>query len=1131
MSRLTLKLLGPPRVELDGEPVQIGRRKALALLAYLAVTGRPHSRDSLAALLWPDYDQSGARAELRRTLSVLRKTVGDRWLAVDVDTAGLDLDADVRVDVARFQESLATCERHGHRAGEECDECGRLLEKAAELCEDDFLAGFTLRDSPGFDEWQLFEMEGLRDELGSVLERLARWERARGGHEAAIRYARRWVALDPLHEPAQRGLMEAYEGAGQRSAALRQYRECERTLQAGLGLPPSAETTALYERIHQAADVGRPVSVARSGLPPKRRHNLPAQPIPFVGRERELAEIGERLREPDCRLLTLIGPGGSGKTRLAIEAAAARADDFEDGVFFVSLAGLQSPDSIVPAIAQAIGLSFYAGGDPESQLLAYLGRRTTLLVLDNFEHLLPSAGRGEGDGSSLPTRLIDASPNVKLLVTSRVALRVQHEQLFPIPGMAYPEGDAVRPGAVGLEALDSSAVELFVQAACRVDPDFALSERNLHDVVRICRAVVGMPLGILLAAAWVRMLSPQEIADQLETGIDLLETDLRDVPERQRSMQAVFDHSWNLLTEKQQSVMEALSVFRSGFTWEAARVVADASLRELRTLVDRSLVQPAGGARYLIHELLRQYAAEGLARSPPAWGEARDRHAAYYATALEAWEADLKGSRQQAALLEMDTDSDNTRAAWDWAADRLKVDCLAQAMEALGLYYVLRSRVREGEVVFRRAIECLRKAHSLDPGASAVTLAVAARALGEQARLSFFLDRLVIACDLLDQGLALLQRPELANHDTRSDEAFLWYVLGTAQRGMGRAEYHKSLERSLELARSADDKWGMMTAVSYLAYVAGESGDYAEARQMNEACTALAQELGSVREAAVSNGWSGWLDVLEGQVDEGVELASEALSVLRKLANPLDVGMGLLILALALACNGRYAESQSIMEVRLALAIEPWGTNGHDLSRVGWIELERGRYAAARAHLRKALKLARGESEREARGLCQLELGRLAVHDREYGDAKKLLIESIRCLEITFRRDWVARAQAASSYAARGLGDREAAREHLVRALRWATGRGSYLALVETLPAAAWLLSEQGEVERAVEIYALACTLPAVANSVWYQDVVGRPIAEAAESLPPEVVTAAKERGRARDMNATLEELLAEWGD
>jgi DNA-binding SARP family transcriptional activator len=295
MSRLALYLLGPPRIELDGEPVHISRRKVVALLAYLAVTETPHSRDALATLLWPERSQSRARAYLRRALSELNRTLGEGFLTIDRETAGLDpnagpsstpltlrdasqagfaqhprrpersvgdLVADRRerqrsertgqalsLDVNRFRQYLAAAETHNHPATEVCSDCVTPLEEAVELYSDDFTAGFTLRDSPDFDEWQFFEREALRGEFASALERLVRWHSSQREYDRAIAYARRWLALDPLAEAAHRRLMALYGESGQRNAALRQYAECERLLQEELGLPPEEETRALAQTL------------------------------------------------------------------------------------------------------------------------------------------------------------------------------------------------------------------------------------------------------------------------------------------------------------------------------------------------------------------------------------------------------------------------------------------------------------------------------------------------------------------------------------------------------------------------------------------------------------------------------------------------------------------------------------------------------------------------------------------------------------------------------------------------------------------------------------------------------------------------------------------------------------------
>jgi predicted ATPase/DNA-binding CsgD family transcriptional regulator len=422
-------------------------------------------------------------------------------------------------------------------------------------------------------------------------------------------------------------------------------------------------------------------------------YNLPPQPTPFIGRDPEISEIVGLLRDEHCRLLTLLGPGGIGKTRLSIESISRLTEnDFEHGVFYVPLAPLTSADNIVTTVIGVLGIMIGEDGTPQEELVKFLSGRNLLLVMDNFEHVL--------GGADLVADILNLAPNVKVLVTSREALNLRVERVWHVQGMRYPESNQFHD-------IDRySALKLFIDRATWVRRDFSV-DTELDCAIQICQLVGGMPLAIELSASWLKTLSCMDIIKQIERGIDFLSTRARDIPDRHRSIRAVFDYSWDLLSPDEQAVFPRLSVFRGGFTLEAGENVASADLMTLSGLVEKSMVRRDNTGRYDVHELLRQYAVEKL----KAVGEVEDTqyiHTSYFADFMREHAIDIKGRRQLEGLNEIEADFDNVVEAWNQAIINKNYESLERMMESLALYCDMRALYQAGNDLFAYAVDTLR---------------------------------------------------------------------------------------------------------------------------------------------------------------------------------------------------------------------------------------------------------------------------------------------------------------------------------------------------------------------------------------------------------------------------------------
>jgi predicted ATPase/transcriptional regulator with XRE-family HTH domain len=589
------------------------------------------------------------------------------------------------------------------------------------------------------------------------------------------------------------------------------------------------------------------------------KSSLPLPPTPLIGREHEAAMLIQQLQNPACRLLTLTGPGGVGKTRLALEVAGKVGTVFPQGVYFVSLAGTTAPEFILPAISEAVGFTVSTADNPKSHLFTFLKEKSILLVLDNLEHLL--------DGVELLSELLEHGSNLKILATSREQLNLRSEWAVTVQGLPIPSN-------ISLETMEAnSAVVLFLQRARQAKYDFSLAEEDLPHVERICQLVEGLPLGLEIAATWTRTLSCREIAREIENNIDFLTATARDVPQRHRSMRAVFDYSWHLLSPEEQQVMMRLSVFQGGFTRESARQVAGAALRLLSALVDKSLVQHGASQRFELHELIRQYAHRQLSSSGNQ-EETRSRHFEFFLTLTEDARSRMRSSDQLDWLDRLENDHDNLRAALEWSLryertqtknpEDQAVQAARDALRLAGLlhfFWKRRSHWTEGREWLQRAL----------------------------AQSTFF-------PDMRERIVALNAAALLAveQADTRSASEFA--------------------EENLRLSQEVGDPYNIADACNTLGMVRWKQKNYAEARSLCEQALTLSRELGDRFAVADSLHSLGHITINQGDLEAAQSYLDESLVISQEIENKIGIVEALGDLGLLAYLRRDFVRAQTYLE-------------------------------------------------------------------------------------------------------------------------------------------------------------------------------------------------------------------------
>ncbi len=667
MPNLTLSLLGPFQARIaDHTMTGFATDKARALLVYLAIeAGIPHRRESLATLLFPDWPDREALNNLRKTLFRLRTAldtvvpgVSDRVLIIARSTIEL-IPSAVWLDVVEFQNVVHHTLRKDRLTDQDLDD----LERVVMLYRGELATGLSCADAQPFEEWLVLQREALHQQALHALDVLAAVYERRAAYGKAQIFVRRALAMEPWREETHMQLIRLLALNGQKSEALTQYESCKRLLDEELGVSPGSGIESLMSQIRDGTLAARPTDLIVS--PRALLHRFPPQFTSFVGRDEELDALVHQVLLPDCRLVTIVGAGGIGKTRLSVQAAhrlvQLESVEFTDGLYFVEAAPLTKVEELPTALAMALGLPLQSVVSPLLQIQDFLRARSILLVIDNVEQII-SCG-------TLLLELLAESPLLKIVVTSREPLNVRAEWQFRLEGLSTGSGSA------------GKAFQLFVQRGRQVAVAWVLTDADEAAIIKVTELVEGSPLALEIAATWLRFYDCATIAREIARGVDFLETELRDVPDRHRSIRTVFDQSWQFLSDREQMMLRQLSVLRGEWTLPQALAVAQGTPREIVSLGDKSLIRRTKNARYTIHELLRQFAFAKLEASddlPTPYM----RYARFFLGGLAALTADLHGMDPRHAVAAVRADWGNIRAAWAVAVALKQWELLLSVLDA-----------------------------------------------------------------------------------------------------------------------------------------------------------------------------------------------------------------------------------------------------------------------------------------------------------------------------------------------------------------------------------------------------------------------------------------------------------------
>ncbi|MCP5095688.1 MAG: tetratricopeptide repeat protein, partial [Chloroflexi bacterium] len=806
MDYLAQSLLGPFQITLDGKQVNGFRAgKVRALFVYLSVeSNKPHRREALMEMFWPDQNERRARQNLRQTLVRLRQSLTGKqshcpFLHITHERVQFNRNSDYWMDVSSF-ESLAKEALSQPENFHTTEQDVKTLQQAANLYRGDFLSDFSLSACAAFENWTITQRERLRRMILEVLGRLAAYFESVRDYDSAQRYFERQLEIEPWLEDAHQALIRLLAWTGKRSQAMAQYEKCRKLIEEDLGLPLSAETYHVYQSL-----------MVGSLLPPLPAHTVPIQPMrkrlpvapasinmELIGRAQELNRVQEMLAMSDCRLLTIMGAGGIGKSTLAFEIASRVEADYEDGVGVVRL-----DDAVETAVSLSHHLISRLNLSQTTSIAAQLCDRNMLLVLDGFDHYL--------DDRDDLVSLLQQAAGLKIIVTSRTRLNLRGEWLLRLNGLPFPtECKAV-------DARQYGCVQLFMQTAVRVEPTVKFTDSNIEEIARICNLLKGHPLGIELAAGWVRMLSCGAIADQLAENRNLLTTSHRDMPSRHRSLQALHTSIWNTLTQTERHILTKLAVFRHSFDYETAQGMAEVSLPLLLNLWDRSLLQRKGENRYRLPPLFRRYAAQKLAEVPENKQAADVAFVQRFTQLLVANSLKLQGAAQADAIAAINLEFENITDMWQILVQSSPPKHLLQSSRSILHYCDMTGRYEAGERLFSQGTRRL----SQDDTRQGFLFVARGWFLHQ-------LNRRGEALQLIRVGFDLLQRDGVD-----ADLSLAFGYLAAVLQAIGEYDEAKQVaKQGVAHCQALGDWYGAALSLNVLGKVECYLGNYAEAHHL-----------------------------------------------------------------------------------------------------------------------------------------------------------------------------------------------------------------------------------------------------------------------------------------------------------